>query len=198
MTYLPNWRNLDYLQNGNVRQRQVYHLLNKTRLMDRLLPYDAALVSTVCVGWDLPDSDLDIIVNADRADNSRLGDRLKQEFSHYADFSISRWDNQPWPVICRFSLPWEKIELFAYPTPLEQQAAWRHLTQMQRLANLLGKAFSQKVKELKKAGSKTEPAIAKLLGLAGEPFQAVLDLEKIADKQIAAKWQENINIGFLK
>ena len=73
---------------------------------------------------------------------------------------------------------------------MEQQAAWRHLTQMHRLANLLGEVFSQKVKELKRAGSKTEPAIAKLLDLAGEPFQAVLDLEKWTDKQIAAKWGE--------
>ena len=96
------------------------------------------LVITVCAGWDLPDSDLDIILHADRSDNTRLGDRLKEAFSHYADFSISHWDNQPWPVICRFSLEGEKIELFACPTPLEEQAAWRHLTQMHRLANLLG------------------------------------------------------------
>ena len=186
MTEPPNWRNLDYLQNGNIRQRRVYHLLVETCPIARLLPYDLALVSTVCVGWDLPDSDLDIILYANQPD--LFTDRLNEAFVHYGNFSISRWDNQPWPVICCFSLEGEKIELFACPTPLEQQAAWRHLTQMHRLANLLGEVFSQRVKELKRAGSKTEPAIAKLLGLAGEPFQAVLDLEKWTDKQIAANY----------
>ena len=40
------------------------------------------------------------------------------------------------------------------------------------------------VKELKEKGVKTEPAFARLLGLDGDPYVAVLGLENVSDEDI--------------
>lgn len=37
-----------------------------------------------------------------------------------------------------------------------------------------GDSFKQKILELKRSGIKTEPAFAQMLGLKGDPYQAVL------------------------
>ena len=39
----------------------------------------------------------------------------------------------------------------------------------------MGPAFKEQIRGLKRNGLKTEPAFAKLLGLNGDPYRAVLD-----------------------
>lgn len=40
-----------------------------------------------------------------------------------------------------------------------------------------GESFRQEIISLKKQGIKTEPAFAQLLGLSGDPYEAILRLE---------------------
>lgn len=46
------------------------------------------------------------------------------------------------------------------------------------LLKTYGDPFRERIIQLKKQGIKTEPAFAQLLGLKGDPYLALLDLEK--------------------
>lgn len=55
---------------------------------------------------------------------------------------------------------------------------------MQRLVQVGGSPLRTRVRDLKELGLKTEPAICRVLGLSGEPYTAVLDLENWTDREL--------------
>ena len=67
----------------------------------------------------------------------------------------------------------------AISTQLEQQFGFRHHVVMARLINLVGDIFREKVRDLKLAGKKSEPAIADILGLNGDPYESVAELNDL-------------------
>lgn len=177
-----NWRCLDYLAHGNERQRSAHALLT-AGLWDELAAQcsDMALVSTLAIGLDLPGSDLDILCQhpdpaafaATFADQgwqaSAKGDNiwlLERVFPCAAD---SGCDNRiaSWP-----------LELYVTPAPIETLNGWRHLTLMAALLQRFGDAFYREVLRLRlEQGLKGEAAMCRLLGLAGDPYAALLTLE---------------------
>ena len=62
--------------------------------------------------------------------------------------------------------------------------AYRPMLVEARVLRLLGEEFMRRVVELKEKGVKTEPAFARLLGLDGDPYIAVLGLENVSDEDI--------------
>lgn len=177
-----NWRRLDYLAHGNPRQRSAHALLT-AGVWDALAAQcaDMALVSTLAIGLDRPGSDLDILCQhpdpaafvATFADQgwqaSAKGDSiwlLERVFPCAAD---SGCDNSiaSWP-----------LELYVTPAPIETLNGWRHLTLMAALLERFGDAFYREVLRLRlEQGLKGEAAICRLLGLAGDPYAALLTLE---------------------
>ncbi|HHQ4914907.1 DUF4269 domain-containing protein [Aeromonas veronii] len=183
-TASPNWRRLDYLAHGNPRQRSAHALLT-AGVWDELAAQcaDMALVSTLAIGLDRPGSDLDILCqHADPAafaatfaaqgwQASPKGDNvwlLERTFScldqHSADCDHSE---ASWP-----------LELYVTPAPIETLNGWRHLTLMAALLERFGDAFYRDVLRLRlEEGLKGEAAMCRLLGLAGDPYEALLTLE---------------------
>ncbi|MFQ1866716.1 DUF4269 domain-containing protein [Aeromonas veronii] len=183
-TASPNWRHLDYLAHGNPRQRSAHALLT-AGVWDELAAQcaDMALVSTLAIGLDRPGSDLDILCQhpdpaefaatfaeqgwqaSDKGDNIWL---LERTFScldqHCADCDQSE---ASWP-----------LELYVTPAPIETLNGWRHLTLMAALLERFGDAFYRDVLRLRlEEGLKGEAAMCRLLGLAGDPYEALLTLE---------------------
>ncbi|WP_287866211.1 DUF4269 domain-containing protein [Aeromonas sp.] len=178
----PNWRRLDYLAHGNPRQRSAHALLT-AGVWDALAAQcsDMALVSTLAIGLDRPGSDLDILCQhpdpaafaATFAEQgwqaSAKGDNiwlLERVFPCAAD---SGCDNRivSWP-----------LELYVTPAPIETLNGWRHLTLMAALLERFGDVFYQEVLRLRlEEGLKGEAAMCRLLGLAGDPYAALLTLE---------------------
>lgn len=185
-TASPNWRRLDYLAHGNPRQRSAHALLT-AGVWDELAAQcaDMALVSTLAIGLDRPGSDLDILCqHADPAafaatfaeqgwQASHKGDNvwlLERTFScldqHFAN-SGSDKSEASWP-----------LELYVTAAPIETLNGWRHLTLMAALLQRFGDAFYQEVLRLRlEEGVKGEAAMCQLLGLAGDPYEALLTLE---------------------
>ncbi|MFM5617531.1 DUF4269 domain-containing protein [Aeromonas veronii] len=186
-TASPNWRRLDYLAHGNPRQRSAHALLT-AGVWDELAAQcaDMALVSTLAIGLDRPGSDLDILCQhadpaefaatfaeqgwqaSDKDDNIWLLERTFPCLGQHC--AVSDCDNRiaSWP-----------LELYVTPAPIETLNGWRHLTLMAALLERFGDAFYQEVLRLRlEEGLKGEAAMCRLLGLAGDPYAALLTLEE--------------------
>ncbi|WP_429037239.1 DUF4269 domain-containing protein [Aeromonas veronii] len=185
-TASPNWRQLDYLAHGNPRQRSAHALLT-AGVWDELAAQcaDLALVSTLAIGLDRPGSDLDILCqHADPAafaatfaeqgwqasakgDNIWLLERTFSCLDQSCADTGSDTSEASWP-----------LELYVTPAPIETLNGWRHLTLMAALLERFGDAFYREVLRLRlEEGLKGEAAMCQLLGLAGDPYAALLTLE---------------------
>ncbi|MGT4070038.1 UNVERIFIED_CONTAM: DUF4269 domain-containing protein [Aeromonas hydrophila] len=174
-TASPNWRRLDYLAHGNPRQRSAHALLT-AGVWDELAAQcaDLALVSTLAIGLDRPGSDLDIVCRhpdpaAFAAALASQGWRVAQKGADIwlAEQTLTGADGHPWP-----------LELYLTPAPLERLNGWRHLSLMAALLEQFGAAFYHQVLRLRlDEGLKGEAAMCHLLGLAGDPYAALLTLE---------------------
>ncbi|WP_457936547.1 DUF4269 domain-containing protein [Aeromonas veronii] len=185
-TASPNWRRLDYLAHGNPRQRSAHALLT-AGVWDELATQcsDMALVSTLAIGLDRPGSDLDILCqHADPAafaaalstqgwlasakgDNIWLLERTFSCLDQSCADTGSDTSEASWP-----------LELYVTPAPIETLNGWRHLTLMAALLERFGDAFYREVLRLRlEEGLKGEAAMCQLLGLAGDPYAALLTLE---------------------
>ncbi|MGN5000637.1 DUF4269 domain-containing protein [Aeromonas sp. 61P] len=186
-TASPNWRRLDYLAHGNPRQRSAHALLT-TGVWDELAAQcaDLALVSTLAIGLDRPGSDLDILCQhpdpaafaatfaeqgwqaSAKDENIWLLERIFACLDQPCAVSGSDKSDARWP-----------LELYVTPAPIETLNGWRHLTLMAALLERFGDAFYREVLRLRlEEGLKGEAAMCRLLGLAGDPYEALLMLEE--------------------
>ncbi|MFM5430947.1 DUF4269 domain-containing protein [Aeromonas veronii] len=185
-TASPNWRRLDYLAHGNPRQRSAHALLT-AGVWDELAAQcaDLALVSTLAIGLDQPGSDLDILCQhpdpaafaaifaeqgwqaSAKDENIWLLERTFACLEQSCAVSGSDKSDASWP-----------LELYVTPAPIETLNGWRHLTLMAALLERFGDAFYREVLRLRlEEGLKGEAAMCRLLGLAGDPYAALLTLE---------------------
>ncbi|MGY3943034.1 DUF4269 domain-containing protein [Aeromonas tecta] len=173
----PNWRRLDYLAEGNPRQRSAHALLTAGLWAElQRLCQDLALVSTVAIGLDKPGSDLDILCqHPDPAAFAAL-------------FASGQWQTRPlaggnWLVthtLTGMNAQAWPVELYVTPARLETLHGWRHLSLMAALLEQFGDDFYRAVLRLRREqGLKGEAAICQLLGLAGDPYQALLAQEGV-------------------
>lgn len=179
-----DWRDISYLQGGTERQRGVYVNLLESRVLEILRDYDPVLVSTVCVDIDIPSSDLDVICEARNLE--AFSTFLSSTFGTFRGFSIRRSDRSPPAIVAQFFFGSWEYEVFGQALPVERQAAFRHLVQIDRVVGLGGVSWREAIRTLKLGGRKTEPALARCLGMGGNPYDAVLSLEHLSDKDIIA------------
>jgi hypothetical protein len=171
-----NWRDISYLQLGDARQQQAFAVLDELHLLDRFWQFDPVLVGTLPISIHLPASDLDIICYA--SDLDFFAQLVEALFRAYPAFRLKQKEVRHIPsVIVYFEHGGFGIELFAQPVPTEQQHAFRHMLIEEQLLQRYGAKFRQQVLALKRQGYKTEPAFAKLLGITGDPYLQLLDLE---------------------
>jgi len=176
---MKNFLKIDYLAKGNVTQKKAFDTLNELKIFEILEQFQPILVGTVPICIDIKGSDLDIICRAD--DFVRFEEIVRESFSHYQGFSVTKGDAH---VVINFShkMP---IEIFAQNLPTICQNAYRHMIIEYRCLQLFGEGFRQQVVGLKQSGIKTESAFAQLLGIKGDPYAELLDLENLTIEEIA-------------
>jgi hypothetical protein len=174
-----NWRDISYLQHGTAQQQRAFATLSALNILPVLRDYDPILVSTVCLDIATSTSDLDIICEIH--DHEQFLTHVTHCFGNQAGFSSRTSDRVPIATVIQFFTKDFEIELFAQALPVEQQVAYQHLCQTHRIIQLGGEWVRRTIQKLKMDGMKTEPAIAKLLNLGGDPYQAVLRLGEITD-----------------
>lgn len=176
-----DWRDISYLQKGSHRQRAAYATLASLGLFDVLRPFDPALVSTVCLQLDRPGSDLDVICELTAP--VAFAARVQRAFGNRPGFELTDRGTTPFSMVARFDAPAFPVEVFAEARPVEEQYAWRHLSVMARLLRIAPE-FRAPVRQLKGEGLATEEAFAVLLGLEGDPYEAILALEEATEAQL--------------
>ncbi|WP_447833512.1 DUF4269 domain-containing protein [Aeromonas veronii] len=201
-TASPNWRRLDYLAHGNPRQRSAHALLT-AGVWDALAVQcaDMALVSTLAIGLDRPGSDLDILCQhpdpaefaatfaeqgwqaSPKGDNVWLLERTFSCLDQHCAVNGCDQSDARWP-----------LELYVTPAPIETLNGWRHLTLMAALLEQFGDAFYREVLRLRlEEGLKGEAAMCRLLGLTGDPYEALLTLEGRNLAELS--WQPQSRVG---
>lgn len=169
-----NFDNLDYLKNGNPKQKRVYEVLTKNRVMDILSSFDPLLVGTIPICIDIEDSDLDIICCYQN--KNEFIKLIKDSFSDAQHFKVKEAiHQQEQAVVANFRIDDFDVEIFGQQIPTREQNAYRHMLIEHQLLCERGEDFRQRIVELKQKGYKTEPAFALMLGLKGDPYSELLN-----------------------
>ena len=157
--------------------------LDRSGLLAALAPFDPHVAGTPPLGLDLPGSDIDVICHATDADAFT---RAVWDFAGgFEAFSIHQWTGDGRPVLAGFRIHGWPVELFGDARPVAQQPGWRHFEIERRLLALGGDGLRTTVMKRRRDGLKTEPAFADILGLDGDPYLALLDLEAASDDTLA-------------
>jgi hypothetical protein len=168
--------NLDYLRDGNERQKEAYRILTANNIFEKLKRFSPILTGTIPLNIDIEESDLDIACYWRDKDN--FIDVIRTEFYKQANFAFSqKVINNQETILTNFSLGEFKIEIFAQNRPTKEQEAFRHMLIEYEILEAKGENFRQDIIRLKRQGLKTEPAFAKLLGLSGNPYEALLSFK---------------------
>lgn len=181
---LPDWHDTTYLQHGSAPQRRAFAVLRRHALLPRLAAYAPVLVGTFPLDLTVPGSDLDIICEV--ADWAAFRQALAG-FAAFPGYAVRPAATAQPAVVASFEVERLAVEVFGQALPTARQNGYRHMVLEARLLALGGVALRQRVLALKASGMKTEPAFARVLGLPGDPYQALLELEGANDAELAAR-----------
>lgn len=172
-----DFKNIDYLRVGSERQKEAYEVLTQNEILVSLKEFDPILIGTIPINIDIEKSDLDIVCHF--TDVDYFCKQLKERFDNRKNFKL--WENLSQgslAIVCNFFIDNFEIEIFGQNIPTNQQRGYRHMIIEYKLLRERGNEFRERIIKLKEKGFKTEPAFAYELGLKGDPYEALLELEK--------------------
>jgi hypothetical protein len=173
------WQDVSYLLDGNERQREAYHALQRLQVFDVLRDYAPVLVGTIPIAIDVVESDLDIVCEAHDLDAFQHD--VTVAFGQEEGFRVKRSLKRGIPsVVAKFQAGFP-IEIFGQPLPVTEQNAYRHLVVEARLLAIGGEQARREIKQLKRSGLKTEPAFARHFNLEGDSYKALLELSRLGE-----------------
>jgi hypothetical protein len=149
--------------------------LDRSGVLSVLSAFDPRVAGTFPLGIAMPGSDIDVLCHAPDADV--FARMIWAAFRGQPGFSMHQWVQGERAVIAAFALDGVPFELFGSPSPVDAQMGWRHFEVERRLLSERGARFREAVMAARRAGLKTEPAFAHVLGLSGDPYAALLELD---------------------
>lgn len=180
-----NFLDTTYLRDGTEKQRKVYAALVTSGFLSELGAYGATLVGTVPLGIDLSGSDLDIICYA--VDLRTFEQDIRCVTRRYDVGPLSaqclRVRGVP-SAVFNFLFRGFPVEVFGQPLAIHRQHGYRHLLIEHRVLEVGGGRVRERVMALRCAGYKTETAFAALLGIVGDPYENLLQVESWSDEAI--------------
>ena len=157
--------------------RRALAVVRGAGVLQALAAHDPVVVGTFPLGLDREGSDVDVLCHAD--DLQRFIDHATAAFGGHPRFSSHRFvprDGHEAAVV-RFAVDEVPVEVFAQPVPTTGQHGYRHLQVERRLLALGGERLAARLRASRPPGASVEAAFAQVLGLPGDPFEAVLSLE---------------------
>jgi ribosomal protein S18 acetylase RimI-like enzyme len=154
------------------------------RLFRELAPFEPALVGTYPLGLVVDRSDIDIVCACADLDRFVREVGATLQALGVAPVRVARSGDA---VTLRFAWDGLAIEVFGQVRPVLEQRGFRHLIIEGQLLVIGGRALRDRVRALKQRGMKTEPAFAEVLGLTGDPFEALLALETWSPERLRGR-----------
>jgi len=170
------------------RKELAVKAIKTSKILSKLKEYSPEVVSTLLIGFDVPDSDIDIICCFDNSDHFQKG--FLSEFKGFSNLSCEMKSSY---VLGRFDFEGFEFEIYAAAIQVEKQLAYRHFRIMQRIAEAGAPRFLKAIRNLRKKGDKTEAAITHLLGLLGNPYDLILELENWDDEKLKQQMQHAVS-----
>lgn len=176
-----NFADIDYLKYGNKKQKESYDILKKINIFNILKKYSPILVGTIPLGIDIGSSDLDIVCKV--TNFIEFEELLNSKFGKHKNYSINL--NECGNIlVCNFYVDNIDIEIYGSEINSKDTNGYRHMMVEYRILNIAEDGFKEDIINLKRNGSKTEPAFAKVLNLQGNPYEELLKLDKYCDKKL--------------
>ena len=171
-----DFSNIDYLATGNERQQSAHKTLQSLGIFETLKAYDPLLAGTIPLEIDLPESDLDVICYC--RDEEQFNQELIEHYGEHKEFDVrTLFFGGVKSVVATFFYEEFEIEVFGQNIPSHEQNAYQHMLIEHQLLTEHDAHFREQVIQLKQNGASTEAAFAQLLGLEGDPYEALLDLK---------------------
>ena len=165
-----------FIDNGADRNVHLaYVTLLKLDLAYELATFTPTWTGTYPIGIYTGTSDLDIICEAV---NLKVWLAcIKGSYGTYEEF---QWEEgmsrgEPYASVS-FLFEGFRVELFGQKVPVQQQYAFRHMMIEGKILAQASTVFKEAILKLKQEGVNTEPAFAQVLGLSGNPYEALLDI----------------------
>lgn len=177
-----DFKNYNYLKEGNEKQQNAYEVLKKLDIFNTLKDFSPILVGTIPINIDIGSSDLDIICEVYSFEEFQ--EVIEINYSMYNKFHINSYVNNEKILTIGFYVDNMEIEIYAQSLETYKQNGYRHMIVEDRILKLGGERAREEIIKLKKEGLKTEPAFARYLGIEGNPYDELLKLEKYKDKEI--------------
>ncbi|MDR7856773.1 DUF4269 domain-containing protein [Tissierella sp.] len=166
---------IEYLKSGNIKQQEVYKVLEELNIIETLDMYNPILVGTIPIEIDLPESDLDIICEV--YDFVKFEELLKLIYGSYKEFDCRiREVDGIIRVVCNFIYNEWMFEIFGQAIPTVEQNAYKHMIIEHKILNVLSSKARETVISLKKNKLKTEPAFGELLNIDDDPYIFLLEM----------------------
>lgn len=155
---------------GNGR---VFGALQRSRVLEIAAAGDPLVAGTFPLSLTVASSDIDILVT----ETGGMEEILRSHFSSVPGFETKRGIYRGTSaVVMKFAFEDVPFEIFLQTTPSVRQTAYRHFQIEERLLDLFGEPLIGRIRNLRSAGEKTEPAFAKALDLKGDSYEALLKL----------------------
>lgn len=187
---MKKFESIEYLKNGNSRQVQSYKILKSINIFNILKEFNPILVGTIPIGIDIEKSDLDIVCQINLENKENFKDIIVKYFSQLKKFKITDKFLSDGIILINFFIDNIEIEIYASELISIETNGYRHMIIEDRFLNYASLKFKEMIIALKRDGVKTEPAFAKLLNLNGNPYEELLNLEFLTDKEIIDKLRE--------
>ena len=158
--------------------------VERSGILKKLALFQATIAGTAPLGLSIEDSDIDVLCYANCLES--LEQSIWAQFRDEEGFSLRRWLSQDRPVIAVFMAHGWPFQIFGTQTPVREQVGWSLFQTELRLIKLGGERLKFDISALRTGGMKTIPAIARLLQLEGDPFQALLPLSRKSDPELTA------------
>jgi hypothetical protein len=163
------WTDITHLNRGSDRQRDAYQAMIELDIFSVLGDYDPVLAGTLPLGIETPESDLDILCEAEDLD--RFDALVEAAYGDLDEFRQQRSIEDGLPSsTSSFRFRRFPVEIFAQACPVDQQRAYRHMVAEGRLLREGGEEAVGAIRQLKLEGLETEPAFGEYFCLDGDPY----------------------------
>ena len=165
------------------RLQRAYQVLQELGIFEILRDYTPTLVGTIPLGIDVPGSDLDVICEV--YDLPDFRERIVAAFGRMKHFRVKQVLIGGVPsTVAKFIYHGFPIEIFGQPCPVDRQNAYRHMQIEARLLAIDGEEAREAIRWLKWAGVKTEPAFAHYFRIEGDPYQRLLEIAMLSNREL--------------